>query len=304
MTTIDLLAPGVLSVLWTVVALTVVVALIGGVHQYRVISTREAYKDLVRRFSGGFAVRIDVDEVARNLLGFILRASMTEKSRAKVELRLSMAGYTGTAPVIRFQLIKLLGLSGGLVIGLFGASAGLMPWGFAVVMIILMFMGPDIWLSSQIANRTKRIGWQLPEALDLLQLCVRAGLGFTSGLQEVARVQRGAVAAEFSRVLQEMQFGLSRIDAFTALAERTKQPDLIRFAHAMVRADQAGITVSDMLQEQARSMRESRQTMAREKAQQVSVKILFPLLLCFLPGVFIIVLGPAVLNAMATFSGK
>lgn len=304
MTTIQLLSPTLLAVLWTVIAGLAVLAIIGGVRQYREISTREAYKDLIRRFSGGFAVRIGVEEVARNLLGFILRASMTEKMRAKVELRLSMAGYTGKGPLFRFQLVKLVGLAAGLVIGPFAASAGFMPWSFAIVLILLLFMGPDIWLNRQIANRTKKIGWQLPEALDLLQLCVRAGLGFTSGLQEVARVQRGAVAAEFARVLQEMQFGLSRIDAFAALAERTKQADLIRFAHAMVRADQAGITVSDMLQEQARSMREARQNLAREKAQQVSVKILFPLLICFLPGVFIIVLGPAVLNAMATFSGS
>ncbi len=304
MTAIKLLGPTWLAVLWTIVGLALVLSVIGSVQQYREISTRTAYKELVRRFSGGFAVHVGVEDVARSLLDFILRASMTAKTRAKVELRLSMAGYTGSGPLVRFQVIKLVGLAVGLVIGPFSASAGLMPWSFAIVMVALMFLGPDIWLNRQIATRTKKIGWQLPEALDLLQLCVRAGLGFTSGLQEVSRVQRGAVAAEFSRVLQEMQFGLSRIDAFTALAERTKQADLIRFAHAMVRADQAGITVSDMLQEQARAMREARQTLARERAQQISVKILFPLLLCFLPGVFIIVLGPAVLNAIATFSGS
>jgi tight adherence protein C len=100
-----------------------------------------------------------------------------------------------------------------------------------------------------------------------------------------------------------MQFGTPRVEAFTALAERTRQPDLIRFANAMVRADQAGITVSEMLAEQSRAMRERRTGLAREKAQTVSVKILFPLMLCFLPCVFIVVLGPAVINAISTLSG-
>ncbi|MHB0929729.1 MAG: type II secretion system F family protein [Candidatus Nanopelagicales bacterium] len=298
------LSAPVLAASWMVVVLALIVALGLGVHERSIAATREEYKDLIRRFSGNFATRISVEDVARDLLSFILRLSMTEKTREKVELRLSMAGFTGARPLFLFQVIKVSGLAVGLVISALAVPTEIMSWAFALVMVVLFFFGPDIWLSRQISTRTKKIGWQLPEALDLLQLCVRAGLGFTSGLQEVSRVQRGAVAAEFSRVLQEMQFGLSRIDAFTALAERTKQPDLVRFAHAMVRADQAGITVSDMLAEQARSMRESRHTLAREKAQQVSVKILFPLLVCFLPGVFLIVLGPAVLNAMATFSGK
>ncbi|MHB0929014.1 MAG: type II secretion system F family protein [Candidatus Nanopelagicales bacterium] len=302
--TLWFLSAPVLAFCWALVVLGAIIALGFGARERRVIATREEHKELIRRFSGSYANRFSAEEVARDLLSFILRLSMTEKTREKVELRLSMAGYTGGRPLFLFQVIKVSGLAAGLAISALAVPTEIMSWSFAVVMVVLFFFGPDIWLSRQISTRTKKIGWQLPEALDLLQLCVRAGLGFTSGLQEVSRVQRGAVAAEFSRVLQEMQFGLSRIDAFTALGERTKQPDLVRFAHAMVRADQAGITVSDMLAEQARSMRESRHTLAREKAQQVSVKILFPLLVCFLPGVFLIVLGPAVLNAMATFSGK
>jgi len=214
-----------------------------------------------------------------------------------------MAGFTGSRPLYLVRILKLVGFVVGGVLMIFGATSTIMPLPMGIVVWLLMYFGPDLWLQNQISQRTKRIGWQLPEALDLLHLCVRAGLGFTSGLQEVARTQKGAVSAEFSRVLQEMQFGTPRVEAFTALAERTKQADLIRFAHAMVRADQAGITVSEMLAEQARSMREARSNLAREKAQQVSVKILFPLMVCFLPGVFIVVLGPAVINAINTLNG-
>lgn len=297
---LEYLNPHTLSALAAASTLMIVVGVILLFREVRTEQLRKRYKELVRLFSGEFAQRLRVEDVARDFLGLALRIVMPEADRKRVELRLSMAGYTGAEPLHRFQLARLIGLLGSVIIGVIGTITGIMAWSFAVVMVILVFLAPDIWLARQIAARTKRIGFQLPEALDLLQLCVRAGLGFSSGLQEVARVQKGAVSAEFSRVLQEMQFGTSRLEAFQALADRTKQPDLIRFAHALVRADQAGITLSDMLQEQARSMRESRHTLAREKAQQISVKILFPLMICFLPGVFLIVLGPAILNAMTT----
>lgn len=295
------LRPDFLAYAWTVAALLLVFAVALGWRDARSRSVREGYIDLVRRFSGDFSVRYSAEEAARNFLAFVLNIIMPMKTRESVGMRLSMAGHSGAAPMKEFEKWKLIGLVGGVTLAIFGYTAGLMPLLFAIGLILATFFGPDLWLMRQISARTKRIGFQLPEALDLLTLCVRAGLGFSAGLQEVARVQKGAVAAEFSRVLQEMQFGMSRIDAFTALAERTKQPDLMRFSHAMIRADQAGITVGDMLAEQARSMREARQALAREKAQQVSVKILFPLLACFLPGVFMVVLGPAVLNLMGMF---
>ncbi len=292
-----------LAIAWASAIGTLLIALILMVvskYRARVIASR---MNLIRQFSGAMARRVGRDSAAETFIGFLLRISTTKKALERLELSLSMAGFTGSRPLYLVRLLKLGGLFLGGILMLFGASSTIMPLPMGLIVWLLLYFGPDLWLQNQISQRTKRIGWQLPEALDLLHLCVRAGLGFTSGLQEVARTQKGAVAAEFSRVLQEMQFGTARVDAFTALAERTKQPDLIRFAHAMVRADQAGITVSEMLAEQARSMREQRSSMAREKAQQISVKILFPLMICFLPGVFIIVLGPAVINAMHTLSG-
>lgn len=283
-----------------------VAMLLAGLILALVIRYREASRvtrmNLVRQFSGALSRRIGTETPAEDFLAFLLRFSTTKKALERLELSLSMAGFTGSRPLYLVRVMKLIGFLVGGVLLIFGSTSTIMPLPMGLVVWLLMYFGPDLWLQNQISQRTKRIGWQLPEALDLLHLCVRAGLGFTSGLQEVARVQKGAVSAEFSRVLQEMQFGTPRVEAFTALAERTKQTDLIRFAHAMVRADQAGITVSEMLAEQARSMREQRSNLAREKAQQVSVKILFPLMICFLPGVFIVVLGPAVINAITTLN--
>lgn len=294
----------VLGALWALVTILIVGAGILALVVHHQSVSRITRMNLIRQFSGAMARRVGMDSTPERFIEFLLRISTTKKSVERLELSLSMAGFTGSRPLFLVRVLKFAGLVGGGTLMYFGATSTIMPLPMGLVVWLLLYFGPDLWLQNQISQRTKRIGWQLPEALDLLQLCVRAGLGFTSGLQEVARVQKGAVAAEFSRVLQEIQFGMPRVDAFAALAERTKQADLIRFAHAMVRADQAGITVSEMLAEQARSMREQRSSMAREKAQQISVKILFPLMLCFLPCVFIVVLGPAVINAINTLAGS
>lgn len=299
---VPLFSAQTLAMAWAVAVLLLAIAgVITLITRHREAS-RLNRMNLVRQFSGALARRITSEKAAEDFVAFLLRFSTTRKALERLELSLSMAGFTGARPLYFVRVMKLVGFVAGGVLLVFGATSTIMPLPMGIVVWMLMYFGPDLWLQNQISQRTKRIGWQLPEALDLLHLCVRAGLGFTSGLQEVARVQKGAVSAEFSRVLQEMQFGTPRVEAFTALAERTKQTDLIRFAHAMVRADQAGITVSEMLAEQARSMREQRSNLAREKAQQVSVKILFPLMVCFLPCVFIVVLGPAAINAIATLN--
>ena len=122
-----------------------------------------------------------------------------------------------------------------------------------------------------------------------------------AALARVAEHQSGPVVAEFDRVLQEMQLGLSRADAFEALARRTKQEDMHRFVAAILQVDKLGIPVAAVLNEQAVEMRKKRQSRAREQAQKVPVKLLGPLLLCFLPGLFIIILGPAIVTVADVF---
>ena len=142
----------------------------------------------------------------------------------------------------------------------------------------------------------------LPDALDLLDLCVESGLSLQASLARVASTQQGPVAAEFARVLREMKLGLGRSEAFASLGERTTQPDLGRFVTSIQQAEKLGIPVGAVVKEQALAMRSRRQENAREAAQKVPVKILAPLMLCFLPGLFIIILGPAVVNAVNFFT--
>ena len=175
-----------------------------------------------------------------------------------------------------------------------GACIGLLLF---PVLAVAGFFAPDLILFNQAEHRTEEIQFQLPDALDLLNLCVESGLGLQSALARVAETQDGPVAAEFGRVLQEMQLGVSRTAAFESMAARTKQDDLRRFVTAMLQVDKLGIPVANVLREQAREMRAVRHARAREQAQKVPVKILGPLMLCFLPGLFVIILGPAAITA-------
>jgi len=149
-------------------------------------------------------------------------------------------------------------------------------------------------------ERSERIRRELPDALDLLVISVESGLGFDAALSQVARNTEGPLAGEFFRVLQEMQLGTGRSDAMRALADRTDVSDLKAFITAMVQADAFGIPVANVLRIQAREMRIRRSQRAEESAQKVPVKILFPLVFCILPALFVVILGPAVITIMRT----
>jgi tight adherence protein C len=195
----------------------------------------------------------------------------------------------------------MLGLIAGAVVGvafplLFGAGLPV-TMGVAIVLTPLGYFIPDITLYQVAYNRNERIRRDLPDSMDLLTISVEAGLPFDSALSQVARNTRGPLAEELFRVLQEMQIGLGRIEALRALAERTNVVELRGFVTAMVQADQFGIPIANVLRVQSRDMRVKRTQRAEEQAQKVPVKILFPLVFCILPALFIVVMGPAAISA-------
>jgi tight adherence protein C len=174
------------------------------------------------------------------------------------------------------------------------------------VSIFLVFLGfflPDILLQNKVLKRKEIIARSLPDAIDMLLMCVSAGLAFPAALTKVAETQSGPVAEEFSRVTKEVQLGQSRSDALIAMAKRTNEPHVRKFVSAMVQVDRFGIPVTSVLSEQSIEMRAGRRESAREQGQKVPLKILAPIMLCFLPCVLIIILGPAVLGIIRTFSG-
>lgn len=219
--------------------------------------------------------------------------------------RLEMAGSPARWDTERVLAFKALGLLVFAVLGLFlplVLGASLLP---AVGLMILLGVGgyfaPDLWLYQLAYNRRELIQRTLPDALDLLTISVEAGQGFDAALAQVARNTEGPLAEEFFRVLQEMQIGLGRAEAFRALSERTNVADLRNFVTAMVQADVFGIPIANVLRVQSREMRIKRTQRAEEQAQKVPVKILFPLIFCILPSLFVVVIGPAAVSIIKSF---
>jgi tight adherence protein C len=169
---------------------------------------------------------------------------------------------------------------------------------------VLGYMSPNLYLYQKGYDRTQKMQRALPDALDLLTISVESGLGFDAAVAQVARNTDGPLAEEFARMLQEMQIGRGRSDSLRSMAERTNLPDLRGFVSAMVQADAFGIPIGQVLRVQASEIRVKKRQWAEEKAQQVPVKILVPLIFCILPCLFIAVLGPAGITIFDNFSGR
>jgi tight adherence protein C len=214
----------------------------------------------------------------------------------KLQHRLDLAGNPARWNPDRMLAVKGLGLVMFAVLGmLFGAHKPALLVLLAVVFGAAGFFLPDVLLYNAGLKRQQRIQVNLPDAMDMLTVCVEAGLGFDAALAQVARNTDGPLAAELARALQEMQIGKSRTEALRAMAGRTTAPELRAFVSALVQASELGISIASVLREQAKEMRLRRRQRAEEQAQKVPVKILFPLVLCLFPALFVVIMGPGVI---------
>ena len=214
--------------------------------------------------------------------------------------RTGSSDATAVDAVVRRKVVYGgVGLAWGFLLAAFGGPGGIV---LPVIAGGVAFMVPDLLVINTGIKRDEQVAKTLADALDLLNLCVESGLSLQAAMSQVSTHQQGPVAQEFARVLREMQLGKSRAQAFEALATRTRQADLLRFTNAMMQVDKLGIPVSAVLREQALEMRAKRRERAREQAQKVPTKILMPVLACFLPGLFIIVMGPAAMSMVQAFS--
>ncbi len=227
---------------------------------------------------------------------------------ARIRHRLELAGNPPQWDVDRVIAFKMLGLIAGLALGIavpLALGAGFLTvLGLAITLSLAGFFSPDLSIYQLGYNRREQIRRELPDAMDLLTISVEAGLAFDASLSQVARNTTGPLADEFFRVLQEMQIGLGRVEALRALGERSDLPELRGFVTAMVQADAFGIPIAQVLRVQAKDMRTKRRQRAEELAQKVPVKILFPLIFCILPSLFVVILGPAAITIFHSFSGR
>jgi tight adherence protein C len=227
---------------------------------------------------------------------------------SRTEKSLAMAGNPGDLRVADWLGIKAIAavifailfflffnfvLNTGLLMAIALGAAGL----------AVGYIFPEFWLGRRVKARQHAIVLQLPDALDLLTISVRAGLGFDAALAKVVEKMQGPLVDEFRRALAEVRVGKARRDALRDIIPRTEVPALTNFIGAIIQAEQLGVSISKVLQVQSEQLRIERRQRAEEMAAKAPIKMLFPLVGCIFPSLFIVILGPAIILIMKNLAG-
>jgi len=219
-----------------------------------------------------------------------------EKARQDIELagrpvksaELFMGIKGGAAIVLLVFAILLLSITG---------QSGIY-YGLAAIAAIIGYILPGVWLGSKIKQRQEDVIKSLPDALDLLVICVEAGLGFEGAMAKVAEKWDNELSKAFARVLQEIRLGKLRVEALREMDKNVGVSDVTGFVAAIIQATQFGVSIAKVLRIQSEQMRIQRRQRAEKKAQEAPIKMLFPMVFLTFPSLFIVLLGPAVLQIL------
>jgi tight adherence protein C len=252
----------------------------------------------------GFGTRVVGPIMGRgtNLLGNLLPKSLL----SGVEKKLMIAGEPMTMQGFLTMVLVATAASAGfgfLLVFAMGATIGPIQLAIMGGLALVGFYMPFHIVTSRAKTRQNTIIKSLPDAFDLITTCVEAGLGLDAALARVAEKVPGPFAQELSRSLRDIALGKSRKDALKELGFRTQVPDLMQFCNAVIQAETMGSSVGTVLRVQAEQLRVRRRQRAEEQAYKAPVKMLFPLVLCIFPTLFIVILGPAIITIMAGFPG-
>jgi tight adherence protein C len=211
----------------------------------------------------------------------------------------TVAGFLVGAAIAEGVLI-LFGLTIISSGGGFGGMNTLILGGLAVIGVF----GPKIWLSNRVRHRQKQILKSLPDAFDLITTCVEAGLGLEAALGRVAEKVEGPFGEELNVMLREVSLGRLRREAMKDLGERVGLSDLSTFINAVIQAESMGTSIAAVLRVQADQMRMKRRQRAEQQAQAAPIKMMFPLVLCIFPCMFLVILGPAGIQIYEQFVNR
>jgi tight adherence protein C len=221
---------------------------------------------------------------------------------------LELAGYPygwGSAEFVGVRLLATL------LLGAMGVALSVLGQDLQFLVRILLAVGgvvggyylPSLWLKSKISQRQRAVIRALPDALDLLTICVEAGLGFDAAMAKVAEKWDNELSQAFSRVIQELQLGKLRREALRDMADGMEVPDISSFVAAIIQADQLGVSIARVLRIQSDQMRVRRRQRAEEMARAATLRILPPVAFFIFPSIFVVLLGPPMIQMLTSDVG-
>jgi tight adherence protein C len=238
----------------------------------------------------------------RHLQGVLARIA-PDRMRERLEVLLREAGLPPRVESLLTTKFLAAAVGFASAAALFRSRGQAAALALGAVAAAALWLLPDARLRRLAAARRRAVERVLPEVLDLLCISVEAGLGFDGAVQKVAEKFAGPVAAEFSLYLREVALGRPREEALRAMAARVRVPDLQALVAVIIQADRLGVSLARVLRVQAEDLRVRRRQRAEERAMQIPVKLLFPLVFFIFPAVFAVLLGPAVLHIVALWRG-
>jgi tight adherence protein C len=292
--------------------------IVGGFALEASLSERRRSVDLLRSQVGEVNKNLRDQELAEPFLERVIVPVVSTLGKAgrritplgmrdRIARKLILAGSPPGLDAEKVAAFKIFGAVGGGVFGIVVAAISGLSASFTLEVAAFLaafgFLLPGAGLGQKAIHRQETIQRALPDSMDLLTISVEAGLGFDAALAHVRRNVPGPLSDEFGRMLQEMQLGVSRVDAFRHLSDRTDVDELRAFVLAMIQADVFGVSIAKVLRAQAKELRVKRRQRAEEKAQKLPVKLLFPLLFGILPSMFVVIVGPGVIRMLHSFLG-
>ena len=242
-------------------------------------------------------------------LGALLTSRMAKNRQVVLQNKLNLAGRPYGLSVNGFEVFKVIA---GVVVALVAFWFGglVFPQTFVLRLVAAgagFLLGrylPDVWLNNKIKGRQKELRLALPNALDLLTISVEAGLGFDAAIGRLVEKFHNALSDEFAQVLNEIRLGRPRLEALDDMGRRSGVEELHTFIQALIQSEQLGVGIAKVLRIQSEEMRRRRRQRAEEQAAQAPLKMLFPMIGCIFPTLFIVLMGPAIIIIIHTFQHK
>jgi len=234
-------------------------------------------------------------------LGSLLSRSTPQKARQDLLNKLELAGRPGNLTPGDFAAVRLVAAA---VVGAVGLLIGLLlanPVYLVISLVAGVILGyylPVLWLKQKVDARKAEVQKNLPDALDLLVICVDAGLGFDAALARVTDKYKNALSELLAKALREVSLGRPRLEALDEMGRNSGVEDLHNFMQAVIQSEQFGTGIGKILRIQADEMRRKRRQRAQERGAQATLKMMMPMVGCIFPTLWIVLLGPAVLILM------